>query len=716
MSYPAYFKSYAPEINLPYPKTVNPVIFDYYDISELDNTAKCKECGKVIFMIKGCHVTSSYTSGLTFHLPTHPVSFQEYLDKLKEKMVPDNKTKLEHFQARSNQHSFRTNKFDLDKRFDECRINACLIPRNSAGVKYLKRDIEIFRNKIDYMHQNKTILEYFHEYTNRNIPFFQLENKSKRFIENDGNIILDIERLLCPYVCFFDPEKFYNCRQKHQGDVTIFGDAEYQSQFEGFIDEIEKYPEFHKTKSFNAQILKESNWIENNKLELCEMNRLLKIIISLFLVYKPNIQLKLKNLFTSGITKNGLLKPELGIQLWGPWFKMFEVETDVDASSQIPESKFSTFRHVQNKDCPSYTDNSKKRNEKARFIGKRAFYPCNFASCLEDCVCIPCKNPDEYSEKDSFGCLYHKIDHPEMFNEKEDLLLPRRQYVKFNPDVALFERPGQNKFLCPPPIKLPKMKKNCKSCKEVFDDHQKNHHIIHEMCQICSHIDRLSKISFKLTCCICLKTFSDKYTLSRHMHLHDDQNSNFCDDCQKGFSTKYHYENHVQTIHSQNRREFMCKICEKPFSTKSNLKRHHETKHRERDQHSNFECKQCEKVFERSDNLIRHEKTEHNEQRNTVILPGVNEKVEPYPCYVCDKVYTTKFSALRHIEKSHTKQTFACEECWKTFSTNETLQAHIIQDHNIPRRKPKIICEICRDQFPGKNDLKQHRLQYHKDC
>ena len=602
---------------------------------------------------------------------------------------------------------------DSNQRFDECNRNSCLNPRNCAGLKYLERDIEIFRNNIGYRHQNETILEYFHKYTNRNIPCFQLKKQSNRFIENDENLVLDIERLLCPDVCFFDPEKYDNCNHEHQGDVTVFGISEYQSRFIGFIDEIEKYPEFQKTKSFNVQILKNSEWIENDNLALREMNRLLKIILSLCIVHKSTIKSKLENFFDGGTTKNGLLKPTLGIQLWGPWFKMFEIDVNTDASAELNESNFSTFRHVKNEDCPSYTDNSKKRNEKARFVKKKAYYPCNFGSCLEDCVCIPCENPGVYSSKDSFSCPIHKIDHPEMYNEQEDLSLPRRQYIEFKPNIPLYNRPKQDKYLCPPPIKLAQMKKNCRKCKRVFNDHRKNHHIIHDVCQICSHIGRLSTISFKLTCCICLKTFKDKYTLSGHMQIHEDENPNYCNECQKGFSTRFNYENHIQTTHSQTEQESMCNICEEKFSSKSNLKRHVETKHANKEQETKFECQQCGKTFERCDNLIRHERTIHNEQRKTVILPGINENFKPYPCYICDKVYTTKFSVLRHIERSHAKKTFACNICWNTFSRNDTLQVHISRSHD---QKPKIVCEVCRNEFPGKRELRIHRLEYHKDC
>ena len=106
----------------------------------------------------------------------------------------------------------------------------------------------------------------------------------------------------------------------------------------------------------------------------------------MILVHKSTIKSKLENLFAGGITKNGLLKPTLGVQLWGPWFKLFDIDEDADASAELHESEFSTFRHVKNEDCPSYTDNSKERNFEAHFNDKKAYYPCNFGSCLEECV------------------------------------------------------------------------------------------------------------------------------------------------------------------------------------------------------------------------------------------------------------------------------------------------------------------------------------------
>ena len=56
-------------------------------------------------------------------------------------------------------------------------------------------------------------------------------------------------------------------------------------------------------------------------------------ILSLFIVHKSLLKSKLEKLFAGGITKNGLLKPTLGIQLWGPWFIMFEIDVDADTSA-----------------------------------------------------------------------------------------------------------------------------------------------------------------------------------------------------------------------------------------------------------------------------------------------------------------------------------------------------------------------------------------------
>ena len=300
-----------------------------------------------------------------------------------------------------------------------------------------------------------------------------------------------------------------------------------------------------------------------------------------------------------------------------------------------------------------------------------------------------------------------------MFDEAEDFSIPRRQFVEFKPDIPIFKRPQNDKFSCPPKIKLAQMKRRCSKCERIFNDHITNHHILHNACQICSYMKHLAEISFKLTCHICLKKFKYKKSLSAHLQVHNEGNPNYCHDCEKGFSSKFNYNNHKFTIHGTSKEEFNCNQCEKKFTSKSNLKRHTETKHVECEPH--FECQECEKTFLRNDYLLRHMKTEHNYSGNKVILPGVNTEDKPFACYICDKVYKDKNSVIRHIERNHADTTYDCDVCHKQFSRKDTLKLHMEHTHNNQRRQVRIICEVCRQEFPGKQELKEHRLQYHKN-
>ena len=62
MLYPEYIQHRKPEINLPYPKHVKTFVFDFYDLNEPKNDprieAKCKQCGAMVFMMRGVQVSS----------------------------------------------------------------------------------------------------------------------------------------------------------------------------------------------------------------------------------------------------------------------------------------------------------------------------------------------------------------------------------------------------------------------------------------------------------------------------------------------------------------------------------------------------------------------------------------------------------------------------------------------------------------------------------
>ena len=156
---------------------------------------------------------------------------------------------------------------------------------------------------------------------------------------------------------------------------------------------------------------------------------------------------------------------------WGPKIRILDNSSEEDSSSFIPESEFSTFHHLKVSQCPAYSDNSKKASHLPHFKDGRAYYPCNTGSCLKACVCKPCQNPKKYLRPGSFKCEKHSIDHPEMFDEDEDLAIPRRQFFNSQLKQPNYNRPLSHSFLCPPKIKLAQMKRNCQFCKNIFNEH-----------------------------------------------------------------------------------------------------------------------------------------------------------------------------------------------------------------------------------------------------
>ena len=186
-----------------------------------------------------------------------------------------------------------------------------------------------------------------------------------------------------------------------------------------------------------------------------------------------------------------------------------------------------------------------------------------------------------------------------------------------------------HKDLCPPKVKLAGMMKKCKKCRRIFNDHKKNHHILHPVCQICNHMDRTSKTSFDLTCHICLRNFKNKYRLGDHMLTHDDKNPFYCSICEKGFTRKGTYDQHVLLKHSDLQEFYTCDECNQNFSSRSNLEGHSKNKHFV--EQTEYACNICTKKFNRRDNLLQHERNEHNLRRNETIIPGINERVFQFP-------------------------------------------------------------------------------------
>ena len=110
---------------------------------------------------------------------------------------------------------------------------------------------------------------------------------SKCSVDNDKDITLDLQRLLCKNVCFLDPSLYGDC--EHEGSIDLFNDREYQKGFEGFDLEAEKYPTSQKDKSFDAEVVKEVRIIEHDETARKELRRMLISILTLLNCHQETI-------------------------------------------------------------------------------------------------------------------------------------------------------------------------------------------------------------------------------------------------------------------------------------------------------------------------------------------------------------------------------------------------------------------------------------------
>lgn len=107
-------------------------------------------------------------------------------------------------------------------------------------------------------------------------------------------------------------------------------------------------------------------------------------------------------------------------------------------------------------------------------------------------------------------------------------------------------------------------------------------------------------------CTKCVKVFSTRTNLIRHIQSHDGFKPYVCEICDKGFTQSGSLKQHMY-IHS-GERPYKCKYCDRAFTQgktlKFHLRRHTEEKP--------FTCGECYATFRQRDGLKRHLKAKHS--------------------------------------------------------------------------------------------------------
>ena len=491
---------------------------------------------------------------------------------------------------------------------------------------------------------------------------------------------------------------------EHIGDISIFGDKNFQNKVVNLYDELEKYPEFINEKSFDAIYLKQVRCVEKDGQALLEMNRMLKIILSMIAVKKEYLKVKIDEIVKKNTSNDKLIKPHFAIQLWGPKFTDFDLKESTN-SKEFDESSFYTYQHSNDEDCPAYFDKSKLLHHEPHDKNGQVIYPCNVGGCGKPCDCEIC---NMWAGDEIVNCPDHHPDHPRMFDPENDIIIRRRIFFNANQSPK-FERPRANSFWRPYNIELAGMKRWCLICQKIVKDHLKNHHSLKlhsEYCQICGHLEIISENSMALCCFICLKRFQSQYRLKDHMNTHNQDNTFSCETCGKTFPTKFTEKRHINEVHNKEHSEYHCDLCSSTFSLERNLQRHITIVHT--GEPSKYSCIICDKTFSRKDNLNQHNKEVHSIDTTKLILKGINDSQSSFQCLQCESSFTRRNMLKRHMETVHTTSysTFVCATCDKSFSRNDKLKRHQATVHE--QVDTIFSCEKCLQQFYRKDNLKRH--------
>lgn len=168
----------------------------------------------------------------------------------------------------------------------------------------------------------------------------------------------------------------------------------------------------------------------------------------------------------------------------------------------------------------------------------------------------------------------------------------------------------------------------------------------------------------------CVKAFTSKYKLYRHMATHSAQKPHQCMYCEKMFHRKDHLRNHLQT-HDPNKESLQCLECGKNYNTKLGYRRHlamHAAAS------GDLSCKVCLQVFENTPVLLEHLKA-HSRRSSG----GTKEK--KHPCDHCDRRFYTRKDVRRHLVVHTGRKDFQCQYCAQRFGRKDHLTRHVKKSH-----------------------------------
>ncbi|RXG67190.1 Zinc finger protein 26 [Armadillidium vulgare] len=231
-----------------------------------------------------------------------------------------------------------------------------------------------------------------------------------------------------------------------------------------------------------------------------------------------------------------------------------------------------------------------------------------------------------------------------------------------------------------------------------------------------------------LQCGICGLIICNKWNLTLHMRVHNNDRRYKCDQCSASFIIAHDLKKHT-LAHAGIKPTYKCRFCDKTYtSSHCFLETHEKSFHKK--EVGGFRCHVCGLLFETSISLSIHRRIHafkssstgksdslNNEKEKDVVLLNKNLSevgdVRLHECIICSERYTSRADMITHMSNTHPEKTktifrFACDQCDKIFKTKQELIQHWVT-HN---GEKKYSCSLCDYKAKRNTDLKYHMRKH----